>query len=29
GLAVLVESMIWGLKALTYSADIAVEAIDA
>jgi len=29
GLAVLVESMIWGFKALTYSADVAVDAIDA
>jgi uncharacterized protein YqhQ len=29
GLAVLVESMIWGIKALTYSADVAVDAIDA
>jgi uncharacterized protein YqhQ len=28
GLAVLVESLIWGFKALTYSADVAVEAID-
>lgn len=28
GLAVLIESMIWGFKALTYSADVAVEAVD-
>jgi len=28
GLAVLVESMIWGIKALTYSADVAVETVD-